>query len=101
MSRVAACRLRELHDVPNAGLLVLRIVAGVTFVMHGLDKLGGLSAAEQLFTSLDIPAPGVTAPFVAVTETVGGVLLLGGASLGIGLAGPGPDGLGSAMRAPP
>ena len=117
--------------LPSTGLLVLRLVVGVTFVLHGLDKLGDLTAAEQFFASLDIPAPGVTAPFVAVTETVGGVLLiaglatplvgaalaidmlialltahlgngffvedggieltllLGGASLGIGLAGPG------------
>jgi putative oxidoreductase len=51
---------------------VLRVVVGVTFVLHGLDKLGDLSGAEQLFASLDVPAPGLTAPFVAVTEAVGG-----------------------------
>ena len=62
----------------GAGLLVLRVVVGVTFLLHGLDKLGDLSSAEQLFASLDIPAPGVAAPFVAVTETVGGVLLIAG-----------------------
>jgi putative oxidoreductase len=117
--------------LPTAGLLVLRVVVGVTFVLHGLDKLGDQSSTEQFFASLGIPAPGLMAPFVAVTETLGGVLLiaglatplvcaalaidmlvalltahigqgffvshggielallLGGASLGIGLAGPG------------
>ena len=63
---------------PSAGVLVLRVVVGVTFVVHGLDKLGDLSGAEQFFASLDIPAPGLTAPFVGVTETVGGVLLIAG-----------------------
>ena len=64
--------------VPSVGVLVLRVVVGVTFVLHGLDKLGDLSSAEQLFASLGIPAPGLMAPFVAVTETVGGVLLIAG-----------------------
>jgi putative oxidoreductase len=64
--------------LPSTGVLVLRVVVGVTFLLHGLDKLGDLSGAEQLFASLGIPAPGLMAPFVAVTETVGGVLLIAG-----------------------
>jgi putative oxidoreductase len=63
---------------PDAGLLVLRVIVGVTFVAHGLDKLADLAAAEQFFASLGIPLPGLMAPFVAVTETVGGVLLIAG-----------------------
>jgi uncharacterized membrane protein YphA (DoxX/SURF4 family) len=46
--------------------------------------------SEQFFASLDIPAPGLTAPFVAVTETVGGVLLIVGLAtplVGLALAG--------------
>jgi putative oxidoreductase len=62
----------------NAGLLLLRLVVGVTFLLHGLDKLGDLSAAEQFFASLEIPAPAVMAPLVAVTESVGGLLLIAG-----------------------
>ena len=64
--------------LPSAGLLVLRVVVGVTFLLHGLDKLGDLAGAEQLFASLGIPAPGLTAPFVAVTEVAGGLLLIAG-----------------------
>jgi putative oxidoreductase len=63
---------------PSAGVLLLRLIVGITFVVHGLDKLADLSAAEQFFASLDIPAPGLMAPFVAVTEAVGGVLLIAG-----------------------
>jgi putative oxidoreductase len=62
----------------NAGLLLLRLVVGLTFLLHGLDKLLDLSGAEQFFASLDIPAPALMAPFVAVTETVGGLLLIAG-----------------------
>jgi putative oxidoreductase len=76
--------------LPSAGLLVLRLVVGVTFVLHGIDKLGDMSGTEQFFASLGIPAPGLMAPFVAVTETVGGVLLIVGLAtplVGLALAG--------------
>jgi putative oxidoreductase len=75
--------------VPNAGLLLLRLVVGVTFLLHGLDKLSDLSGAEEFFASLDIPAPALMAPFVAVTETVGGLLLVAGLAtplVGVALA---------------
>ena len=64
--------------LPNTALLSLRIVVGVTFLLHGLDKLGDVSGTEQFFASLGIPAPGLMAPFVAATETVGGLLLIVG-----------------------
>ena len=63
---------------PHAALLSLRIVVGVTFLIHGLDKLSDLSDAERVFDSFGIPAPEVLAPFVGVTETVGGLLLITG-----------------------
>jgi uncharacterized membrane protein YphA (DoxX/SURF4 family) len=64
--------------VVSAGLLVLRLVVGVTFLVHGLDKLGDLSGTEQFFASLNIPAADLMAPFVALTETAGGLLLIAG-----------------------
>jgi putative oxidoreductase len=69
-------------NVMSGGLLVLRLVVGVTFLLHGLDKLGDLSGTEDFFASLNIPAPGLMAPFVALTETAGGLLLI------VGLATP-------------
>jgi putative oxidoreductase len=74
----------------SAGLLVLRLIVGVTFALHGLDKLGDLSGTEEFFASLGIPAPGLMAPFVALTETVGGLLLIIGLAtplVGVALAG--------------
>ena len=74
----------------DAGLLILRVVVGATFLVHGIDKLIDLSGTESYFASLDIPAPGLMAPFVAATETVGGALLLLGLTTrlaGLALAG--------------
>ena len=74
----------------DAGLLVLRLVVGATFLVHGVDKLLDLSAAERYFASLDIPAPALMAPFVGVTEAVGGALLLLGLTtrvVGVALVG--------------
>jgi len=77
-------------DTRSAGLLVLRLVVGVTFLVHGIEKLGDMAGTERFFASLDIPAPGLMAPLVAVTETAGGVLLIAGLAtpvVGLALAG--------------
>jgi putative oxidoreductase len=66
----------------SAGLLVLRLVVGTTFLVHGLHKLIHLSAAEEFFASVGIPAPDLMAPVVSITEAAGGVLLI------VGLATP-------------
>lgn len=66
----------------DTGLLALRVVVGVTFVLHGSDKLANLAEAEQFFASLGIPAPDLMAPIIGLTETAGGLLLI------VGLATP-------------
>jgi putative oxidoreductase len=71
-------RRLDLPTFPGAGLLSLRIVVGITFLVHGLDKLFDLSGAERVFASFSIPAPGVMAAFVGVVETEGGLLLIAG-----------------------
>src|SRR3954451_537661 len=63
---------------PGAGLFLLRSVVGVTFLVHGVDKLVHPSAAQDSFASLGIPAPAIVAPVVGTTETVGGLLLVAG-----------------------
>ena len=82
----AAARTPKPH---STGLLLLRLVVGVTFLVHGIDKLADLAAAERMFASLDVPLPAVMAPFVGLTETVGGALLilgLGTPLVGVALA---------------
>jgi putative oxidoreductase len=63
----------------DLALLVLRVVAGLAFLLHGIDKLGDLSGTEQAFDGMGIPAPGLMAPLVAALETVGGIALIVGA----------------------
>lgn len=54
--------------------LLLRIGAGLTFLFTGIAKLGAPPVA--FFTQLGIPAPEIMAPFIAILETVGGLMLL-------------------------
>ena len=60
------------------GILVLRVVVGLTFFMHGQQKLfdNGIDGVEQFFASLGIPLPGLSAVVVTLVETVGGLALI-------------------------
>ncbi|WP_198520763.1 DoxX family protein [Alteribacter populi] len=61
------------------GAMLLRIVLGFTFFIHGLDKFqGGISNTAGFFESLGIP--GFLAFVVALIELVGGIAMI----LGIG-----------------
>lgn len=61
------------------GKVILRIVLGLTFFIHGLSKFqGGISNTVGYFDSLGIP--GFLAYAVAVIELIGGIALV----LGVG-----------------
>ena len=57
-------------------LALLRIVVGLTFLMHGYPKFQDLAGTAGFFGFLGIPAAGLMAPLVATIETVGGALLI-------------------------
>jgi putative oxidoreductase len=61
-------------------LLVVRLYWGWQLVQSGWGKLHHLEKVTDFFTSLNLPAPGVTAQFVSGLELVGGLLLI----LGLG-----------------
>lgn len=62
-----------------AAPLVLRVLLGVVFVYHGLDKFDvGTDMVEQMFDGWGVPAPGLAAPAVAVLEIVAGTALIAG-----------------------
>jgi putative oxidoreductase len=59
-------------------LLVVRLYWGWQLMQSGWGKLHHLDKVTDFFTSLNLPAPGVTAHFVSGLEFVGGLLLIVG-----------------------
>jgi len=64
----------------NIALTVLRVIAGVTFIAHGAQKLFvmGLPGITGGFAQMGIPAPAVMAPFITFLEIFGGIALVFG-----------------------
>jgi putative oxidoreductase len=61
------------------GLMILRVVLGIAFLIHGWSKFsGGVDGVAGFFTSLNIPAPSLFAYIVSIVELVGGALLIVG-----------------------
>jgi putative oxidoreductase len=63
------------------GLLALRLVIGIVFVMHGGQKLfvKGLPAVAGFLGTVGITPPAVWATVLTIAELVGGVALIVGA----------------------
>ncbi|OLT12367.1 hypothetical protein BJF78_03875 [Pseudonocardia sp. CNS-139] len=78
-------KLRYLADQTPAandiGLLVLRVVAGLVFVVHGAGDIfeAGVSANVENYRGAGIPLPELSAPFAAYVQFLGGLLLIVGA----------------------
>ena|SRR5919201_1092476 len=67
---------------PGWGVAAVRIVMGLIFLTAGWSKVAnGFGAVAASFGRMGIPAPGVTGPFIALLELIGGALLV------VGLAG--------------
>ncbi|MEO5927829.1 MAG: DoxX family protein [Patescibacteria group bacterium] len=69
----------------DCALLVLRLVAGIIFMIHGYGKLFGNAPGMEMFTGmvagLGFPAAGAFAYMAALTEFLGGLALI----LGVGV----------------
>ncbi len=59
-------------------LAAIRLYWGIQFTQDGWGKLTHLGRVTQFFTSLNLPAPGLTALAVASIEFVGGILFICG-----------------------
>lgn len=64
----------------DTGLLILRVVVGLVFFMHGGQKLfvQGLPGVAAFMLRLGVPLPPVAAVFITLLELVGGALLIVG-----------------------
>lgn len=59
-----------------AGILVLRIVVGYTFMLTGWGKLNNLDRIINYFESLGVANPKFMAPFVSSWECFGGLFIM-------------------------
>jgi putative oxidoreductase len=75
-ARFAAC----VSYLQSPFLLVVRLYWGWQLMQSGWGKLHHLDKVTDFFTSLNLPAPGLTAHFVSGLEFFGGLLLI----LGLG-----------------
>ena len=61
------------------GVATVRVVMGLIFVGAGWSKIAvGFGAVAANFGKMGMPAPGITGPFIALLELIGGALLLFG-----------------------
>src|SRR2546428_10411839 len=64
---------------PGWGVAAVRVAMGLIFLTAGWSKgAAGFGTVAANFAKMGMPAPGVTGPFIALLELVGGALLLGG-----------------------
>jgi putative oxidoreductase len=65
----------------DRGLLLIRLVVGLVFAMHGWMKLSvmGVAGTAAFLGSLGVPLPEVNAVLIITVELVGGLLLALGA----------------------
>lgn len=67
--------MKAIHN-KDIGLLILRIVVGVIFIVHGYAKITGIDNVIGFFTMLHLPA--FLAYVVAYVEFLGGISLVVG-----------------------
>ncbi|NJK80500.1 MAG: DoxX family protein [Chloroflexaceae bacterium] len=70
--------MQALERYQPYGITLLRVVIGIVFFVHGLQKLFmfGLEGTTGFLASLGVPAAGLMAVLLIATETLGGLALI-------------------------
>jgi putative oxidoreductase len=71
-----AWAVRAASTLQSPLLLFVRDYWGAQLAQNGWGKLHNLAHVAEFFSSLRLPAPGLTAAFVATVEFLGGILLV-------------------------
>jgi len=73
--KLYALAVRGAIALQSPFLLAVRLYWGVQLAQNGWGKLHNLERVTEFFSSLGLPAPGLTAAFVSTVEFAGGLLL--------------------------
>ena len=68
--------INTIYKVKEFSPLPLRIIIGITFIIHGLPKLVGVGKTQGFFGHMGLP-PELALP-IAILEVVGGIVLIFG-----------------------
>lgn len=62
----------------DTALLVLRLVVGAIFIVHGYQKVFtfGITGVTTSFASMGVPLAALVAPFVSALEFIGGIAIV-------------------------
>ena len=74
--KLYAWAVRAASTLQSPFLLFVRVYWGVQLAQNGWGKLHNLAHVTEFFASLNLPAPGLTATFVASVEFFGSILLV-------------------------
>ena len=71
--------LTNLTKYSDFGLLLMRVGLGITMMMHGFPKLtGGAGMWHDIGSGLGLPVPVAFGFMAAISEFIGGLMLIGG-----------------------
>jgi len=70
---------RATENQHRIGLAILRVIVGIVFLMHGIQKLKmGHAGVTGFFGNLGIPAPSIMAGLIMMLETLGAASFIAG-----------------------
>ena len=75
MQKLYVLFVRVASGLQSPFLAIIRLYWGWQIAQNGWGKLHNLARVTEFFASLNLPAPGPTATFVATFEFLGGILL--------------------------